>query len=145
MRRRVQHGYADFVVAPSCALGTRLTQLNNQEWQPTDVNATKNWSSTFVENKGRLGMIQRTPKTVYVNPQQLKRQREHRDEARKAIVPNPDPVHVLAKAWRIGKLTPSLGAPSYTEGRQIVITVPDRSESVLRNRIRPPSSLIVPS
>jgi hypothetical protein len=30
----------------------------------------------------RLGMIQRMPKTVYVNPQQLKRQREHRDEAR---------------------------------------------------------------
>jgi hypothetical protein len=32
-------------------------------------------------------MIQRTPKTVYVSPQQLQRQLEHRDEARKAIVP----------------------------------------------------------
>jgi hypothetical protein len=45
-------------------------------------------------------MIQRTPETVYVNPQQLQRQREHRDEARKSIVPNADPARVLAKAWR---------------------------------------------
>jgi hypothetical protein len=83
----------------------------------TDVNATKNRSSTFVENKGRLGMIQSTLKMVYVNPQQLKRQREHRDEARKSIVTNPDPASVLAKAWRIGKLATSPAAPSYTEGR----------------------------
>jgi hypothetical protein len=62
-------------------------------------------------------MIQRTPKTVYVNPQQLKRQREHRDEARKSIVPNPDPARVLAKAWRIGKLATSPAPQSYTEGR----------------------------
>jgi hypothetical protein len=62
-------------------------------------------------------MIQRTPKTVYVNPQQLQRQREHRDEARKSIVPNPDPARVLAKAWRIGKLAPAPAVPSYTEGR----------------------------
>jgi hypothetical protein len=62
-------------------------------------------------------MIQRTLTTVYVNPQQLKRQREHRDEARKSILPNADPARVLAKAWRIGKLTTSPAAPSYTEGR----------------------------
>ncbi len=52
-------------------------------------------------------MIQRKPKTVCVNPQQLQRQREHRDEARKPIVPTPDPAHVLAKAWQIGKLATS--------------------------------------
>jgi hypothetical protein len=62
-------------------------------------------------------MIQRKPKTVYVNPQQLQRQREYRDEARKSVVPNFDPAYVLAKAWRIGKLATSLAAPSYTEGR----------------------------
>jgi len=62
-------------------------------------------------------MIQTTPKTIYVNPQQLQRQREHRDEARKSIVPNPDPARVLAKAWRIGKLATSPTAVSYTEGR----------------------------
>jgi hypothetical protein len=49
-------------------------------------------------------MIQVKPKTVYVNPQQLQRQREHRDEARKSIIPKPDPARALAKAWRIGKL-----------------------------------------
>jgi hypothetical protein len=75
--------------------------------------------STFVENKGRLGMIQTTPKTIYVNPLQLQRQREHRDEARKSIVPNPDPARVLAKAWRIGKLATSPAASSYTEGRSL--------------------------
>jgi hypothetical protein len=52
-------------------------------------------------------MIQRTPKTVYVNPQQLQRQHEHREEARKSIVANPDPARALAKAWRIGKLATS--------------------------------------
>jgi hypothetical protein len=62
-------------------------------------------------------MIQRKPKTVYVNPQQLQRQREHREEARKSIVPNPDPAHALAKAWQIGKLPTSPAAASYTEGR----------------------------
>jgi len=62
-------------------------------------------------------MIQRTPKTVYVNPQQLKRQREHRDEARKSIFANSDPARALAKAWRTGKLATSAAAPSYTEGR----------------------------
>lgn len=62
-------------------------------------------------------MIQRTPETVDVNPQQLQRQREHRDEARKSIVPNADPVRLLAKAWRIGKLAPSPAAATYTEGR----------------------------
>jgi hypothetical protein len=61
-------------------------------------------------------MIQTTPKTIYVNQQQLQRQREHRDEARKSIVPNPDPARVLARAWRIGKLATSPAAPSYTEG-----------------------------
>jgi hypothetical protein len=48
-----------------------------------------------------LGMIQRMPKTVYVNPKQLQRQREHREEARKFAVPDPDPARALAKAWRI--------------------------------------------
>jgi hypothetical protein len=62
-------------------------------------------------------MIQRKPKTVYVNPQQLQRELEHREEARKSIVPNPYPAHALAKAWRIGKLVTSPAAPSYTEGR----------------------------
>jgi hypothetical protein len=62
-------------------------------------------------------MIQRPPKTVYVNPQQLQRQRENRDEARKPIVPSPDPARVLAKAWRIGKLATSPAAASYTEAR----------------------------
>ena len=62
-------------------------------------------------------MIQRKPKTVYVNPQQLQRQREHRDEARKSIVPNPDPAHAVAKAWRIGKLATAPAAPGYTEAR----------------------------
>lgn len=61
-------------------------------------------------------MIQRKPTTVYVNPQQLQRQREHRDEARKSIVPDPDPARTLAKAWRISKLATSPVAP-YTEGR----------------------------
>ena len=32
-------------------------------------------------------MIQRSPKTVYVDPQQLQRQRENRDEARKPLDP----------------------------------------------------------
>jgi hypothetical protein len=67
--------------------------------------------------KEGLGMIQRTLKTVYVNPQQLQRQREHRDETRKSIVPNLDPARALAKAWRIGKLVTSPAAASYTEGR----------------------------
>jgi hypothetical protein len=62
-------------------------------------------------------MIQRTPKAVYVNPQQLKRQREHRDEARKSVVANPDPAHVLAKAWRTDKLATSPAMANYTEGR----------------------------
>jgi hypothetical protein len=62
-------------------------------------------------------MIQKKPKTVYVNPQQLQRQREHRDEARKSMVPNADPAHALAKAWRIEKLAISPAGPSYTEGR----------------------------
>jgi hypothetical protein len=62
-------------------------------------------------------MIQRMPKTVCVNPQQLQRQREHRDEARKSIVPTPDPADALAKAWRIGKMAPSPAAPRYNEGR----------------------------
>jgi hypothetical protein len=62
-------------------------------------------------------MIQRSPKAVYVNPQQLERQREHRDEARKLIVPNPDPARALAKAWRIGKLATSPLAASYIENR----------------------------
>jgi hypothetical protein len=62
-------------------------------------------------------MTQRKSKMVYVNPQQLQRQREHRDEARKSIVPNPDPAHALAKAWRIGKLATSTAGPGYTEGR----------------------------
>jgi|HubBroStandDraft_5_1064220.scaffolds.fasta_scaffold210366_2 hypothetical protein len=62
-------------------------------------------------------MIQMKPKTVYVNPQQLQRQREHRDEARKSIIPNPDPARALAKAWRIGKLATTPAAPGYTEGR----------------------------
>jgi hypothetical protein len=62
-------------------------------------------------------MIQRSPKTVYVNPQQLQRPREHRDETRKSIVPTPDPARLLAKAWRIGKLATSPMAASYTEGR----------------------------
>jgi hypothetical protein len=52
-------------------------------------------------------MIQKTPKTVYVNPQQLQRQREHRDEARKSIVPEADPALALAKAWRIGEFATS--------------------------------------
>jgi hypothetical protein len=60
-------------------------------------------------------MIQGSPKTIYVNPQQLQSQREHRDETRKPIVPSPDPARVLAKAWRIGKLESSPLAPSYTE------------------------------
>jgi hypothetical protein len=72
---------------------------------------------TFVENQGRPGMMQRTPKTVYVNPQQLQRQREHKDEARKSIVLNADPARVLAKAWRIGKLATSPAAATYTKGR----------------------------
>jgi hypothetical protein len=62
-------------------------------------------------------MIQKEPKTVYVNPQQLQRQREHRDEAKKSVGANPDPAHALAKAWRIGKLPTSPAAASYTEGR----------------------------
>jgi hypothetical protein len=62
-------------------------------------------------------MIQKKPKTVYVNPQQLQRQREHRDKARKSIVPNADPARALAKAWRIDKLATSPAATSYTEGR----------------------------
>jgi hypothetical protein len=62
-------------------------------------------------------MIQPKPKTIYVNPQQLQRQREHRDEARKSLVPNPDSASVLARAWRIGKLSTTPAAPSYTEGR----------------------------
>jgi hypothetical protein len=62
-------------------------------------------------------MIQKSPKTVYVNPQQLQRQREHRDEARKSIVPTPDPARVLAKAWQIGKLATTPLTASYTEGR----------------------------
>jgi hypothetical protein len=47
----------------------------------------------------------------------LQRQREHRDETRKSIVPTPDPARLLAKAWRIGKLATSPMAASYTEGR----------------------------
>jgi hypothetical protein len=62
-------------------------------------------------------MIQGSPRTVYVNPQQLQRQREHRDEARKSLVAGPDPVHVLAKAWRIDKLAPSPATADNTEGR----------------------------
>jgi len=62
-------------------------------------------------------MIQKKPTTVCVNPEQLQRQREHRDEARKSIVPKPDPAHALAKAWRIGKLATSPAAPGHTEGR----------------------------
>ena len=75
-------------------------------------------------------MIQTTPKTIYVNPQQLQRQREHRNEARKSIVPNPDPARVLAKAWRIGKLATSPAAPSYTEG-QIPAVAEDSQDSVI--------------
>ena len=52
-------------------------------------------------------MIQMQPKTVYVNPQQLQRQREHRDEARKSVVANPDPAYALAKAWRTDMLATS--------------------------------------
>jgi hypothetical protein len=48
-------------------------------------------------------MIRVKPKTLYVNPQQLRRQEERRDNARKVVVPTPDPVLVLAKAWQIGK------------------------------------------
>jgi hypothetical protein len=62
-------------------------------------------------------MIQRTPKTVYVNPQQLQRQREHRDEARKSAVPGLDPARALAKAWRIESLTSMPKAASDTYGR----------------------------
>jgi hypothetical protein len=57
-------------------------------------------------------MIQRTPKTVYVNPQQLQRQREHRNEARKPVVPNLDPARALAKAWRIENLASAPKAAS---------------------------------
>ena len=90
--------------------------LNYQEWQPRDGPAHHKMSMplktglNFVENQGRPGMIERTPKTVYVNPQQLQRQREHRDEARKSIVSNADPARALAKAWRIGKATTSPAA-----------------------------------
>ena len=49
-------------------------------------------------------MIQSKPNTVYVNPQQLQRQREHRNQAKKSVAINPDLARVLAKAWRIGKL-----------------------------------------
>ena len=62
-------------------------------------------------------MIQRTSKTVYVNPQQLQRQREHRDEARKSVVANPDPAHALARAWRTDKFAISPPTAPYTEGR----------------------------
>ena len=62
-------------------------------------------------------MIQRAPKTVYVNPQQLQRQREHSDEARRSIVVNPDPAHVLAKAWGVDKSAPSPATADYSEGR----------------------------
>jgi hypothetical protein len=62
-------------------------------------------------------MIQRPPRTVYVNPQQLQRQREHRDQTRKSLVAAPDPVDVLAKAWRTDKLGPSPTTANYTEGR----------------------------
>jgi hypothetical protein len=49
-------------------------------------------------------MIRVKPKTLlYVNPQQLRRQEERRVNARKVVVPTPDPVLVLAKAWQIGK------------------------------------------
>jgi hypothetical protein len=48
-------------------------------------------------------MIKVKSETVYVNPQQLRRQKERRDDARKVVVPNPDPALVLAKAQEIGK------------------------------------------
>jgi hypothetical protein len=52
-------------------------------------------------------MIQRKPKTVYVNPQQVQRQREHTDKAKKVIVSAPDPAILLAKAWGIRKTASS--------------------------------------
>jgi hypothetical protein len=48
-------------------------------------------------------MIKVKSETVYVNPQQLRRQKERRDDARKVVDPTPDPALVLAKAWKIGK------------------------------------------
>jgi hypothetical protein len=48
-------------------------------------------------------MMKVKSETVYVNPQQLRRQKERRDDARKVVDPTPDPALVLAKAWQIGK------------------------------------------
>jgi hypothetical protein len=62
-------------------------------------------------------MIQRTPKTVYVNPQQLQRQREHKDEARKTVASAPDPALALAKAWRTDKLATPFVTANYPAGR----------------------------
>jgi len=52
-------------------------------------------------------MIQSKLKAVYVNPRQLQRQRERKDEARKSVVQTADPARLLAKAWRIDKVTAS--------------------------------------
>ncbi len=50
-------------------------------------------------------MIQSKLKAVYVNPQQVQRQRESKDEARKSVAPVADPARSLAKAWRTDKVT----------------------------------------
>jgi hypothetical protein len=68
-------------------------------------------------------MIQEKPKAVYVNQLQLKHQRECREEARKIVVPNLDPVLVLAKAWQTGKLGNDIASARCT-------TVPARSSIV---------------
>jgi hypothetical protein len=48
-------------------------------------------------------MRQTKLQTVCVSPQQVQRQREHKDKTKKVLVPAPDPAIQLAKAWRIGK------------------------------------------
>jgi hypothetical protein len=52
-------------------------------------------------------MRQTKSQTVYVSPQQVQRQREHKDKAKKNIVAAPDPAIQLARAWKIGKFAPS--------------------------------------
>jgi hypothetical protein len=52
-------------------------------------------------------MHQSKSQAVYVSPQQVQRQREHKDKAKKVVVPTPGLAIQLAKAWKIGKFVPS--------------------------------------
>lgn len=94
------------MLAPGVVLATSRNELANPSGETLITMGDRVDHSGFGQGK-KVSMRQTKPQTVYVSPQQVQRQREHKDKTKKVLAPAPDPATQLAKAWRIGKFEPS--------------------------------------